>query len=156
MNDNASFDVKAKGNGAPNVGQGVKRQFVKERAHAFPQVAFAARPSPGSLKEVASELLSLVNGKGQHHQEGKDDREVLFPMPKVVLEMIALVFEGIEGLILDFPTCPPAPAQNEGVVFVDGKVGDPTEMAGGVAVDFPVFEEIDPYMGIRLVQGGHR
>ena len=148
MNDNASFDVKAKGNGAPNVGHGVKRQFVKERAHAFPQVAFAARPSPGSLKEVASELLSLVNGKSQHHQEGKDDREVLFPMPKVVLEMIALVFEGIEGLILDFPTCPPAPAQSEGVVLVNDEVGDPTEMAGGVAVDFPVFEEIDPYMGI--------
>lgn len=153
MNDNASFDMKTKGNSAPNGGEGVKRQFKKERAHAFPKMAFAARPLPGGLKEVASKLLSLVNGKSKHHQEGKDDREMFFSVPKVVLEMIALIFEGVEGLILDFPTCPSAPAQGVDVVLVNGEVGDPTEMAGGVAVDFPVFEEIDPQMGIRFVQG---
>ena len=74
MNDNASFDMKAKGNGAPDIGHGVKRQFIKERAHAFPKVPFAAGSLPGSLEKVASELLSLVNGKGKHHQESKDNR----------------------------------------------------------------------------------
>jgi len=103
---------------------------------------------------VTSQLLSLVNGKSQHHQEGKDNREMLLTMSKVVLEMIALILEGIEGLILDFPACPSAPTQSVGIGFADGKVGDPGEMAGGVALDFPVFEEIDPHMGIRFVQGG--
>ena len=46
MNDNASFDMKAKGNGAPDIGHGVKRQVVKEGAHAFPQVPFAAGSLP--------------------------------------------------------------------------------------------------------------
>ena len=161
MNHNPSFNMKTKGNGAPNVGHGIKGQFVKQGAHTFPQEAFAARLAPGRLEKLTAQLLGLVNGKGQHpfdklrtpHQQSKDNRQVLFPVPKVVLEMIALILEGVEGLVFDFPACSPASAQGIGVVLVDDEVGDPTEMAGGVAVDFPVLQEIDPHMGIRLVEG---
>jgi len=58
MNNNASFDMKAKGNGAPNSREGVKRQFEKEGAHAFPKMAFAACPLPGSLKAIYYPHLS--------------------------------------------------------------------------------------------------
>jgi len=40
-------------------------------------------------------------------------------MPKVVLEMVALIFEGVEGLVLDFPACPPATAQGVSVGAVN-------------------------------------
>ena len=74
------------------------------------------------------------------------------PMPKVVFEMVALVLEGVEGLILDFPACPPPTAQSVSVVALNCEVGDPSEVAGLITLDFPVFQEIDPQMGIRLVE----
>ena len=74
MNHNPTFDMKAIGNGAPDGGHRVKRQFVKQGTHTLPQEAFTARLGPGVLEEVTAHLLCLVNGKSQHHQEGKDDR----------------------------------------------------------------------------------
>ena len=74
MDDNPSFKMKAISNGSPNVTYGGKRQFIKEGAQAFPQAAFTAHCGPGGLEELAGQLLRLVNGKGQHHQQGQDNR----------------------------------------------------------------------------------
>jgi len=57
MNHNPSFNMKAKGNSPPNIGHRVKRQFVKQGTHAFPQEAFAARLGPGVLEELTGHLL---------------------------------------------------------------------------------------------------
>ena len=148
MNHNPSFDMEAKCNCPPNSGHGVNRQFTKLGTHAFPQEPFAAGLFPGGLEELASQLLRLVNGKGQHHQHGKDNRQVLFAMTKVVFEMVALVLERIESLVLDFPACPTAAHQRVGIVFVNREISDPTEMANFIAFDFPVFQKIDAHMGV--------
>ena len=43
------------------------------------------------------------DGKGQHHQQGEVSGQMLMAMAEVVLEMVALILEGVEGFILDFP-----------------------------------------------------
>ena len=71
--DHNLFDPKAKGDGSPNIGHRRHGQFMKQRAHPFPKETFAADLFPCSLEERTSQLLRLVNGKGQHHEHGKDD-----------------------------------------------------------------------------------
>jgi len=42
----------------------------------------------------------LIHQERQHHQHGKHDGQMLLAMPKITLEMIALIFERIEGFVL--------------------------------------------------------
>ena len=74
MNDNPSFNVEAISNGSQNRCHAIKGGFVKQGTHSLPQPAFTTDFAPGSLKELAGQLLGLVNGKGQPHQQSKDNR----------------------------------------------------------------------------------
>jgi len=47
-------------------------------------------------------------------------------MPEVMLDMIALVLQGVEGFIFDFPSSPAAFNQSCHIVFINDNVGDPT------------------------------
>ena len=60
-------------------------------------------------------------------------------MYKVVFKMIFLVLERIEGLMLDFPTCPTAAQDSKGIGSGQAKVGDPTEVLCFGSFDFPIF-----------------
>jgi len=73
-------------------------------------------------------------------------------MTKVVLKLIPLILERIEGFVFDFPACPSPAHQVICVVPADGEVGDPAKMAGFFAFDLPVFQKVDAHIGIRLVQ----
>lgn len=63
----------------------------------------------------------------------------------VVLDMIALVFQGVEGLIFDFPAGAAGLDQVPDVFFGNGQIGDPTVAIGGfpLFIDHPVLEEMD-------------
>ncbi len=105
------------------------------------------------LKKGVSELLYLVDQKGKHHQYGKVDGEVLFAMPVVMFKMIALIFEGVEGFIFNLPTRPSTFHYDADIPFFQGEIGNPAKMAYFVAVDFPVFQKVNQYILIALVQG---
>jgi hypothetical protein len=49
-------------------------------------------------------------------------REIL-ALPEIVAELVALVFEDVEGLVLDFPSRPAAGGVFGDVVSGDGKAG---------------------------------
>ena len=48
-------------------------------------------------------LLNLIHQEGQHHQQGQHHRQVLLAVSVVVFQVIALVLQGVEGLVLDLP-----------------------------------------------------
>jgi hypothetical protein len=52
-------------------------------------------------------LQDLIDQERQHHQQGKDRGEVLVAEAVVVAEVVALIFEGVEGLVSDAPTDAP-------------------------------------------------
>ena len=76
---------------------------VEARAQLAPQAGLAARCRPGGLEQPAAALLDLVDQARQHHQVHEHGAEMLMAVTEVVLEVIALVLEGVEGLVLDLP-----------------------------------------------------
>ena len=44
------------------------------------------------MKPIASELLNLIDEKGQHHQVGKYGGQMLLTVTIIVLQMIPLIF----------------------------------------------------------------
>src|SRR5262250_136890 len=78
---------------------------------------------------------------------------MLIAMTKVVLKVVALVFQRIERLIFDFPPRSPAPHELIDGAFMDAKVGDPAEMLDLVLVSLPALDEVDPQLGIGCIEG---
>src|SRR5271165_3028961 len=70
-----------------------------------------------------------------------------------MLQVISLVFQGVESLILDLPTGASPPHDVPDVLRSQEKVGDPTEMLNlPIGVDLPVFQHIDKFVGVGLVE----
>ena len=81
--------------------------------------------------------------KMPHHEHHKDYAQILLPEPIVMSEMVALVFESIEGFIFNFPACAAASHKFTGIALCYGKISNPTEMLRFFGCDFPVFQEIN-------------
>ena len=58
------------------------------------------------------------------------------PMSEVVLCMIAIVFQQIEGFNFDFPSCPATRCELPDIVTVDLQIGNETIAAGNLAIAF--------------------
>ena len=78
---------------------------VETTAQLSPQAGLALRRRYGGLKQPAAMLLDLIDQKRQHHEVHEHGAEVVVAVTEVVLEVVALVFEGVEGFVLDFPAC---------------------------------------------------
>ena len=127
----------------------------EEGAHFLPQIPLGMMLGlPGLLKEGASVGLELVDGKGQHHQQGEIAGQLLVPMAEVVLEMVALVFERVKRFIFDFPAGTSSSHEGKDVVGRQGEIGTPGEMKGFPRrALFPILPEVDVELGMLLVQG---
>ena len=153
MNDHLTLNMKAKRDSAPNVRQRRKGQRVEQSPEPFPQAASAADFVPRGLKERTRELLSLIYRKGQHHQQCKNDGQIVVAMPKVVFKVIALILEGVVGLIFDLPAGAAPTHQRGGIVLGDDKVRNPGEMLDLISLDFPIFQKVDLDIGIGGIEG---
>ena len=126
---------------------------VETTAQLSPQAGLALRRRYGGLKQPAAMLLDLIDQKRQHHEVHEHGAEVVVAVTEVVLEVVALVFEGVEGFVLDFPACAGSSHEGHEVVFMDGDIRDPREVGhravGGV---LPVLEEIDLEVEVGVVE----
>src|SRR6516165_12077649 len=107
---------------------GRKGIVIKQGSHSLPEHALAAQLRPHCLEQGATQLLGLVHYERQHHQHGKYDRKMLRAMPIIVLEVIALVFQRIEGLVFHFPPRSATPHKAIHVALVHTQVRHPTEV----------------------------
>ena len=153
MNDHLTLNMKTKRDSAPDVRHRCKGQRVEQSPELFPQAASAADFVPSGLKERTRELLGLIYRKGQHHQQRKNDGQIVVAMPKVVFKMIALVLEGVVGLIFDLPAGATPAHQRGGIVLGDHKVRNPSEMLDLISLDFPVLQEVDPDIRLGGIEG---
>src|SRR5215471_7396226 len=106
----------------PHGCQGIR---IEQRAHPLPQQALTAQLCPHRLEQGATQLLGLVDQERQHHEHGKHDRQMLLAMAVVVLKVIALVFERIEGLVFDFPPGSPPSHEMIHIALTHADVGHP-------------------------------
>src|SRR5882672_3284582 len=124
---------------------------IKQGSHPLPQQAFAAELCPDRLKQRTTELLGLIHQKRQHHQHGKHHREILLAMPVVVLKVIALVFQRIEGFIFDLPPGSSTSHETKDVARVHPQVRHPPEVLDLVMTNFPVLDAMDPDVRVRSI-----
>ena len=66
-------------------------------------------------------------------------------MAEVMFDMIALVFEGVEGFVFDFPSCPSPFDQGDNIALGDVEIGHPAVSISGFSLfrDDMVLEEVD-------------
>jgi hypothetical protein len=70
-----------------------------------------------------------------------------------MLQVVALVFQGVEGLVLNFPTSPPGPHQVVSVLGGEDEIGDPGKALGGFGSHLPVFQDVHFEMLVGLIEG---
>ena len=81
--------------------------------------------SRGGATVSAQELVNLVNKEGEQIQNKESFRQILFAVTEIVLQVIAVVLQGVEALVLDFPSCPRSTHQVLDILSRDLHVGDP-------------------------------
>ena len=146
--------LKAMGDGPVDGLHGINPVIMEKGPDLLPQIAFRTRLFPGRLKKPAAHLLNLVKQKGQHHQYGKNRREILLAEPVIMAEVVALILEGIEGLVFDLPAGPAGTHDGNGVFPGNGQIGHPTEPGDLVTLaDLPVFQKIDQQVRAGLIEG---
>ena len=93
-------------------------------------------------------LIDDSHQKRQHHEQDKDFTQVFLAKAEIVIEVIALVFQGIERLILNLPPGASASHKMKDIVLGDGQIGNPGEMLrlAGLAVFFPVLDKGNPFI----------
>ena len=78
---------------------------------------------------------------------------MLVAQAEVVFEVVAVVLQGVDGLVLDLPAGAPGAHQLVNIVLADLDVGHPAEFGDlFVPVDLPVFENVDQQIRILLVE----
>jgi len=96
-----------------------------------------------SIKPVG-QLQDLVHKKGQQVEKEKSHRQVILAVAEVVLDVIALVFKGIEAFVFHFPAGAAGFDQFHHVVFAHGNIGDPTVVVGALVFNKQaVLEKVD-------------
>lgn len=102
---------------------------VPQASLLLPEVALAALRLQACLEDPVRQLLDLIQEEGEHHQEGEDDAQILLPVSEVVLEMVALVLQCVEGLVLDPPAGSTRTHDPFDIPFAQPDVRHPGELA---------------------------
>jgi hypothetical protein len=128
---------------------------VKDSPDLFPEVSLAAGFLPCRSKERTRHLLYLIRQESEEHEHHKDHAQVFPAQSVVVLEVVSLVLEGVEGLVLHLP--PGAACAHDGVnVFTgEGEVRNPAEVLCAAGALFPVLQDIDQKIPVGRIEG-HR
>lgn len=105
----------------------------------------------GGLKQPTAQFLDSIDQEREHHQQCKMGDQVVLAMTVVVFEVIALVFERIEGFIVHFPAGAASSHQRFDVMGSQCDIGDPAKKPLSIAVNFPIFQEIDPKVEMGLI-----
>src|SRR5271157_1668061 len=107
----------------------------------------------GSLKRTSDKSLFPMALGSCGHRITHQLRPINMNGRSILAVTSSLIFQGVEGLILDLPAGSSPPHDVPDVFRNQEKVGDPTEMLHlPIGVDLPVFQHIDQLVGVRLVE----
>ena len=72
--------------------------------------------------------------KGQQIKNEKDRGKIFLSVAEIMLNMIALIFQGIKGLIFNFPSGTSAFDQRADIVFGYHNIGHPAIAVGDLVI----------------------
>src|SRR5580704_16129592 len=85
------------------------------------RLATASRGLPGRLQQVEDGMP----GEGEQIEGGERHCEKFLAVPEIMFELIAVVFQNVEALVLDYPSRPAAGDDFGDVVLGNGKASHP-------------------------------
>ena len=88
-----------------------------------------------TLIKAVGQIQDLMDVESQKIQKEKHHRQMLFAVTEIVFNVIALIFEGVEGLVFDFPTASACLDQLDDVIGVHRDIGHPGVSVGHLATD---------------------
>src|SRR5271165_3811699 len=106
---------------------GDRRQLVEE-------VVAWSKFCPCCTPKIVANVADGMKCEGEQVQGDQNGREVLFSVAEAVFEVVALVFENVEGFVLDFPPRPAARCEFDDVFAADRQIGDEAVAIGRLAL----------------------
>ena len=76
----------------------IEFQHTEQASDHSPQFRLRPQLLPDPAKQPAAQLLDLIDQEGQHHQQHQRRGQIPASVAVIVLEMIALILQGI-GLL---------------------------------------------------------
>src|SRR5271157_2247616 len=106
---------------------GDRRQLVEE-------VVAWSKLCPCGTPKIVANVADGMDCEGEQVQGDQNGREVLFSVAEAVFEVVALVFENVEGFVLDLPPRPAAGCELNDVFAADRQIGDEAVAIGRLAL----------------------
>jgi hypothetical protein len=120
--------------------------LIEKTTDPLPEIAHGAAFCPGRLEQRTAQLLYLIHEESKHHQMDKDCAQVLFSQVIVMFQVVPLVFECIEGLILNASPGTTGTHNRIAVLPGDWNIRHPGKPLFDIAciIRLPVFQEVEP------------
>lgn len=130
-------------------------EHLREHAQLVEEAAAGAGLAPALLPQVGDAIQDLVQREGEQVQRREQVRQTVLAVPEVVLEVVAVARQAIEGLILDLPPGAARTGDRGHVVGVDLEAGEERIVVGALAVALDL--EVDPgaLQGVGAGAHGH-
>ena len=120
---------------------------LKHGGHSLPHDILDPKGLACRLLELADMLLYLVDEKGKQHQTRQRTQLILLAATVVVLVLLALVLQSIEGFIFHYPARSGGSHNLEGALPGDLQTGDPAHvqchLSRVILVRLPVLNHVD-------------
>ena len=99
------------------------------------ELAAGAELLPGGAPEFVGDVADGVNGEGQQVQGRQDGGEVALAVTEIVLDVVSLGLENVEGLVLDLPAGATAGREFGDIIGAHRQVGNETVAIGDIAIE---------------------
>jgi len=135
--------------------EAAKQHNPESASQLVPELFSGGKAFAAALIGRVGQFKDLMDEEGQEVEDKKVHGQELLSVAIVMFNLVALIFQGIEGFVFDFPAGASAFNQVLNIVSGNREIGYPTVMVGGfpLFIDEPVLEEIDLIGVSRAIQG---
>src|SRR6516162_7174215 len=143
------------GQGLQQVLPGGKDQESGDCGGIVEELAAGAELLPGGAPEFVGDVADGVHGEGQQVQGHQNGGEVALAVTEIVLDVVSLGLEDVEGLVFDLPASATAGREFGDIVWPDRQVGNETVAVGdlAIAIDDLDFKPVDLKGILAAAQG---
>jgi hypothetical protein len=109
--------------GEEEIFPGWEDQVDRDRGELVEEVITWSELGAGRAPEVVADVADGMDGEGQQVQTHQDGGEILLPVSKAVLKVVALVLQYVERLVLGLPPRPAAGGKFDDSVATGRQIG---------------------------------
>lgn len=124
-NGNEAIAGRRKSKGEQHL-PGVKDDDFNVGAKGFPEMMLTAELVAAVLVEGIGQFENLMTEEGEQGEEDHGEAQVLLAMTEIMLQVVALIFQGVEAFVFDFPVGTSGADEQFDIIRREELIGDPT------------------------------